>query len=239
MTKFNIEITSDTVCPWCYVGKQKLEKAIKSYKELHPDANDTFDTTWKPFYLNPGSPKTGMPISTPRLQLFTNHTAGIDKTAYYRAKFGDERTTEIFARLSQVGKDVGINFKFGGKTGNTRDSHRLIQLGKSKSPAMQTRIVEELFTAYFENEGDITSHAVLLDAAKKAGFDEKETQEWLKSDKGGKEVDTEVEDAQINQITGVPRFEIQGKYLVGGAQDPEVFLRLFEKIKATEEGAKA
>jgi predicted DsbA family dithiol-disulfide isomerase len=59
MTKFNIEIVSDTVCPWCYVGKQKLEKAIKTYKELHPDSNDEFSTTWMPFYLNPGSPKVG------------------------------------------------------------------------------------------------------------------------------------------------------------------------------------
>jgi predicted DsbA family dithiol-disulfide isomerase len=59
MTQFNIEIVSDTVCPWCYVGKQKLEKAIKTYKELHPNSNDTFSTTWMPFYLNPGAPKTG------------------------------------------------------------------------------------------------------------------------------------------------------------------------------------
>jgi len=222
MTKFDIEIVSDTVCPWCFVGKQKLDQAIKAYKELHPNSNDTFSTTWMPFYLNPGAPKTG-----------------IDKLNYYKSKFGEDRTAMIFERLSQTGKDVGINFKFGGKTGNTRDSHRLIQLGKSKSPAVQTRVVEELFSAYFENEGDITSHDTLLNAAKKAGLDEKEAKEWLKSDKGGKEVDVEVEEARMNQITGVPNFTIQGKYEVGGAQDPGVFLRLFEKIKATEESAKA
>jgi predicted DsbA family dithiol-disulfide isomerase len=163
---------------------------------------------------------------------------GIDKAAYYKAKFGEERTAGIFARLSQVGKDAGINFKFGGKTGNTRDSHRLIQLGKSKSPAIQTRVVEELFSAYFENEGDITSHAVLTSAGVKAGLDEKEVKEWLASDKGGKAVDEEVEQAQRNQISGVPNFTIQGKYEVGGAQDPGVFLRLFEKIKA-EQASKA
>ncbi|TVY48466.1 hypothetical protein LOCC1_G001933 [Lachnellula occidentalis] len=191
MTQFNIEVVSDTVCPWCYVGKQKLEKAISAYKTQHPDSNDTFSTTWMPFYLNPGAPKVG-----------------VDKTAYYRSKFGDDRTELIFERLSQVGKDMGINFKFGGKTGNTRDSHRLIQLGKLKSPAIQTRVVEELFAAYFENEG-------------------------------GKAVDEEVEAAQSQQISGVPNFTIQGKYEIGGAQDPGVFLRLFEKIKATEEGAKA
>ncbi len=59
MTQFNIEVVSDTVCPWCAVGKKKLEKAIKSYKELHPDSNDTFSTTWMPFYLQPDSPKVG------------------------------------------------------------------------------------------------------------------------------------------------------------------------------------
>jgi len=222
MTKFDIEIVSDTVCPWCYVGKQKLEKAIKAYKQLHPDSNDTFSTTWMPFYLNPGAPKTG-----------------IDKAAYFKAKFGEDRTAMIFERLSQVGKDTGINFKFGGKTGNTRDSHRLIQLGKSKSLAVQTRVVEELFAAYFENEGDITSHEVLRNAAVMAGLDEKEANEWLESDKGGKAVDEEVEQAQLNQISGVPNFTLQGKYEVGGAQDSGVFLRLFEKIKAMEEGAKA
>jgi len=222
MTKFNIEVVSDTVCPWCYVGKQKLEKAIQAYKEAHPQSNDEFSTTWMPFYLNPGSPKIG-----------------VDKTAYFKAKFGEERTSMIFERLTQVGKDCGINFKFGGKTGNTRDSHRIIQLGKTKSPAMQTRVIEEFFAAYFEQEGDITNHEILKKAAVKAGLEEKEVTEWLESDKGGKEVDMEVEEAQMNQISGVPNFTIQGKYEVGGAQDPGVFLRLFEKIKATEEGAKA
>jgi len=221
MTKFDIEVVSDTVCPWCYVGKQKLQQAITAYKELHPNSNDTFSTTFMPFYLNPGAPKQG-----------------IDKIAYYKSKFGEDRTAMIFDRLTQVGKDAGINFKFGGKTGNTRDSHRLIQLGKSKSPAMQTRVVEELFSAYFENEGDITSHEVLTKAGVKAGLEEKEVKEWLASDKGGKAVDEEVQQAQLNQISGVPNFTIQGKYEVGGAQDPGVFLRLFEKIKASE-GSKA
>lgn len=145
----------------------------------------------------------------------------------------------MFERLAQVGKECGINFKFGGKTGNTRDSHRLIQLGKTKSPAMQTRVVEEFFAAYFENEADVTSHDVLRKAAVKAGLDEKEVNEWLESDKGGDVVDREVQEAQMNQISGVPNFTIQGKYEVGGAQDAGVFLRLFEKIKAMEEGAKA
>lgn len=59
MTQFNIEVVSDSVCPWCYVGKRKLDAAITAYKQLHPDSGDTFSTTWMPFYLNPGAPKTG------------------------------------------------------------------------------------------------------------------------------------------------------------------------------------
>ncbi|KAI9049079.1 hypothetical protein LZ554_006927 [Drepanopeziza brunnea f. sp. 'monogermtubi'] len=222
MTKFDIEIVTDSVCPWCYVGKKKLDKAIEAYKEVHPNSEDTFSMTWMSFYLDPGAPKIG-----------------VDKIGYYRAKFGRETTDMMFERLSQIGREVGINFKHGGKTGNTRDSHRLIQLGKSKSPAVQTRVVEELFAAYFENEGDITSHDVLLGAAVKAGLDESEAEDWLRSDRGGPEVDREVEQARLKQISGVPNFTVQGKYEIGGVQDPAVFLTLFEKIKAQEEGAEA
>lgn len=162
---------------------------------------------------------------------------GIDKHAYYVAKFGEERTKMIHDRLREQGQVTGIEFNFGGKTGNTRDSHRLIQLAKTKSPAVETRVVEELFRSYFEQAGDITSHDNLRNAAVKAGLDEKEVVDWLKSDKGGEAVDEEVRRAKLEQITGVPNFTLQGKYEVGGAQDPEVFVRLFEKIKATESKA--
>lgn len=203
--------------PQCYVGKKKLEAGISTYKRLHPNTHDTFSTTWLPFYLNPHAPKTG-----------------IDKRAYYAQKFGAERTTAIFERLAAVGKDVGIDFKFGGKTGNTRDSHRLIQLGKTKSPEVQTRVVEELFNAYFEQERDITSHDVLRDAGVKAGLDEVEVKAWLGSELGGEEVDREVAEAQMMGVRGVPNFTLQGKYEIGGAQDAEAFVKVFERVKAME-----
>ncbi|KAL8865691.1 MAG: hypothetical protein Q9174_006753 [Haloplaca sp. 1 TL-2023] len=216
MTNFNISIISDTVCPWCYVGKNKLDRAISTYKSKSSD-DDTFSITWLPFYLNPDAPKTG-----------------IDKRQYYMSKFGSERTPLIFDRLAQAGKDVGIDFKFGGKTGNTRDSHRVIQLAKTKGEGMQTKVVEELFRAYFEEEKDITSHEVLQAAAVKSGLSEIETKEWLGSDKGGNEVDKEVNEAQMMAVSGVPHFTLQGKYEIGGAQDPEAFMQIFEKIKAME-----
>ncbi|PQE33555.1 DSBA oxidoreductase protein [Rutstroemia sp. NJR-2017a WRK4] len=217
MTQFDIAIVSDTVCPWCYVGKQKLEQGIRAYKERHPDSNDTFNISWHPFYLDPEAPKVG-----------------VDKLAWYHAKMGEERATASIARLTEVGKSVGINFSYGGKIGATRDSHRIVQLGKTKSLATQNKVIDSLFKSYFEEEGDPTSHEVLRNVAVRAGLDEKEVDEWLNSDKGGAEVDKEVEEAKRNFISGVPNFTVQGKYEVGGAQDPGVFLRLFEKIKETE-----
>jgi predicted DsbA family dithiol-disulfide isomerase len=197
------------------VGKQRMEKAISAWQKNHSD--DKFTTTWMPFYLNPNAPKKG-----------------IDKQEYFHMRFGPERTKMMQQRLAMIGKADGIDFKFGGKTGNTRDSHRLVQLGKSKSPQMQTRVVEELFKAYFENEQDITSHEVLKQAGIKAGLEEKEVTEWLESDQGGKQVDEEVGNAQSMFISGVPHFTIENRYKLEGAQDPEAFLQVFEAVVASK-----
>lgn len=136
-------------------------------------------------------------------------------------------------RLAQLGAQEGIHFAFGGMTGNTRDSHRLIQLGKTKSPAMQTRVVEELFTAYFEQERDITSRTVLQDCGEKAGLEAAEVEAWLQSDQGGPEVDREVAEAQRDFVTGVPNFTIDGKFEIQGAEDPSAFVEVFEQIEGT------
>lgn len=139
-------------------------------------------------------------------------------------------------RLAQVGKQVGIDFAFGGKTGNTRDSHRLIQLAMTKGEDTQTRVVEELFKAYFEANDDITDHQVLVNAAVKGGLDEAEARDWLQGEKGGAEVDREVAEAQRKFVTGVPNFTIQDAYEVQGAEEPAVFLELFEQIRDAEGG---
>lgn len=150
----------------------------------------------------------------------------------FNMRFGPERSKMMQARLSAVGRAVGIDFKYGGRTGNTRDSHRLIQLAKTKGPETQTRVVEELFRGYFEQEMDITSHLVLRDAGVKAGLDGDEVGRWLESDMGGKEVDREVMEAQMRSISGVPHFTINGKYELGGAQDESAFVEVFRRIKA-------
>ena len=135
-------------------------------------------------------------------------------------------------RVRSIGMDMGINFRFEGKTGRTRDAHRLIQLGKTKSPEMQTQVVEELFKSYWEGQADITSHKDLTEAGVKAGLDEAEVKEWLASDEGGREVDAEAGMARVN---GVPNYMV-GKYSLSGSQEQGAFLKIFHKIKAIEHG---
>jgi len=149
-------------------------------------------------------------------------------------KFSADRVEMIKQRLTVAGQGEGINFSFTGRAGNTRDSHRLIQLGKTKGTEVENKVVTELFRSYFEGEGDITSHVTLIAAAEKAGLATAEVKEWLETGKGGAEVDQEVQKAYANDIHGVPNFTIQDKYDIGGAQEPEVFLSAFARIKKAE-----
>lgn len=192
---------------------------MKQHREKNP--SDTFTTSWHPFYLNPDAPKTG-----------------IDKGAYYAQKFGPQRTQVMQGHLSKLGKAVGIDFAFRGKTGNTRDSHRLIQLGKTKGEAVQTRVVEELFNAYFEKNEDITNLDTLIARGVKAGLPEEEVKEWMHSNRGGPEVDKEVTDAKRQFISGVPNFTVNGKYEIQGAEEPQAFLQVFGEVKDGAESKK-
>lgn len=171
----------------------------------------------------------------------------------YSQKFGPQRATAIFSRLSAVGESEGIKFNFGGNTGKTRDSHRLLwyagQLEEAKratvtvpaassTPApvggLQTRVAEKLFRAYFEDEKNITDPRVLLEAGVEAGLEREVVQKLLDSEEGGAEVDSEAKMAARRLVTGVPYYSIQAKYSVEGADEPETFLKVFEQIKEDE-----
>ncbi|OOF89940.1 hypothetical protein ASPCADRAFT_410504 [Aspergillus carbonarius ITEM 5010] len=227
MTNFNIQIISDTVCPWCYVGFRRLSRAIAIHKTAHP--TDTFTLNWHAFYLNPASP------SFP----------GLDKTEFYKSKFGADRATAIFGRLAAVGQADGIAFSFGGRTGNTRDSHRLLWYAGQREKegtvtatteegtvgGLQTRVAEQLFRAYFEEEKNITDREVLVQAAVGAGLERAAVEQLLGSEEGGKEVDLEAERARRQLVTGVPYYMVQGQYAVEGADEPDTFLEVFEQVK--------
>ncbi len=203
---------------------------------LHQQSNpsDKFILQWTAFYLNPNLPKF----------------PGMMKQEMDLAKFGPERMAAIHSHLTSVGAGEGIAFRFGGKAGNTRDSHRLLWYAgqveqmrrgeKANAPAstsgvgIQTRVVENLFRAYFEDEQNITDPIVLSEAGVGAGLDSHEVDRLLASDQGGREVDLEAMMAAQRLVSGVPFFLIQGKYAVTGANEPDVFLRAFQQVKGEE-----
>ncbi|KAK3384994.1 DSBA-like thioredoxin domain-containing protein [Podospora didyma] len=221
MTNFNIKVVSDAICPWCYLGTKRLERAISLYKQDIPGgANDTFTITYFPFYLDPTLPKTP-----------------VDSKAYLAKKIGADRMAMAHARLKTLGEAEGICFSLNGKLGNTRDAHRLVQLAKTKSNETQNRVMAALFKSYFEEDADITSQATLLAAGEKAGLDKSEVKQWLDDGKGGDEVDSEVEQAYRDGVRGVPNFTINGQYEISGAQDAEKFLEEFLRVKRSSPDA--
>ena len=162
-------------------------------------------------------------------------------------KFGAERSAAMIKRLTAIGEGEGIAFSYGGNTGSTRDSHRLLWYagqqeakngGSDKSAGVvggvQSRVAESLFKAYFEEEKNVTDRAVLTEAAVQAGFDRAEIEKFLESEAGAAEVDAEAQTAARRLVGGVPYFSIQGKYSVEGADEPRAFLEIFDQVKWAE-----
>lgn len=135
-------------------------------------------------------------------------------------------------RLQIMGKEEGINFTNQGRVGRTRDSHRIVQLGRTKGNETENKVVREVMKMYFEEGGDITSHDDLVKAAGKAGIEEGEAREWLSSEKGGKEVDGEVQEAYRMGVSGVPHVVINDKVEVHGAEDVSAFLDALKKARS-------
>ncbi|KAG0481402.1 hypothetical protein HPP92_012260 [Vanilla planifolia] len=199
-----IDISSDTVCPWCFVGKKNLEKAISLVNEQY-----NFEVRWHPFFLNPNAPKEG-----------------IKKSDYYKEKFGASKSELILSRMKEVFRGLGFEYDTAGLTGSTLDSHRLISFAAGQGYGKQNELVEELFQNYFVQGKYIGDNQVLLDAANKVGI-ERAAELINDPSKGLKEVNEELQ-TYSSHITGVPHFLINGSYQLSGGQPPEVFLRAFE-----------
>ena len=211
-----IDIVSDTVCPWCFIGKRRLEKALA---EVAPGTD--IRIAWRPFQLNPDMPE-----------------GGVDRKEYLEAKFGGETgAKKVYDAINQAGASEDIAFNFPGipRTPNTVNSHRLIE--KSGHDGKQDAVVEALFKAYFLDGRDIGDVEELTKIAVEAGMDEAETRSYLESDEDVQRVRDEDAMARRMGIQGVPCFILNRKYAVSGAQDPEVFLRAFAQIAAEGEEA--
>ncbi|CAG9991561.1 unnamed protein product [Clonostachys byssicola] len=211
MAKINVKVISDSVCPFCYLGKTRLDRAIAQHQAASPA--DTVSVSWQAFYLNPNAPTKSLPLNE-----------------YLASRFGPDRIGPMHSHMKALGAQEGIDFTFKSRTGNTRDSHRLVKFGKAKDA--EHKVVGEIMKMYFEQGGDITSHADLVAAAERAGLDGAEAKAWLDEGKGGKEVDEEVSKAYDMGIHGVPKFIVNGKYQIDGAQEFSVFADTLRKAAA-------
>jgi predicted DsbA family dithiol-disulfide isomerase len=204
-----VDIVSDVICPWCYIGKRRLERALA----LRPEVS--IDTSWRPFQLNPDMP-----------------SEGIDRRAYLAAKFGGSAHAErIYANVTEVGASVGIPFAFDRirRTPNTRDAHRLIRHAMTQGRA--DAVVEGLFESYFTAGRDIGDRETLAEIAGEAGLDARETSAWLASSAELEQVLAEDRSARRLGINAVPCFIFEGQYAVSGAQEPEFFLPVFDLMR--------
>jgi predicted DsbA family dithiol-disulfide isomerase len=208
----HLDIFSDTICPWCYVGKRRLARALAARPQ------PKLAVRWRAFQLNPGMPADGMV-----------------RERYIDAKFGSsERAKRIYEAVSAVGASEGINFNFEAikRTPNTILSHRLLR--KASKEGLQDELLEAMFQAYFVDGRDIGSARVLTEVGESVGLEKAGA--YLASNEGGEEVRAEDSLARRQGINGVPCFIFNYRFLLSGAQEPESFFQLFDLAREDEAG---
>jgi predicted DsbA family dithiol-disulfide isomerase len=203
-----IDVVSDTICPWCFIGKRRLERAL----DLRTDID--FQVQWRPFRLDPTIPREG-----------------VERKAYLRAKFGEgPEVAQRGETIRLLGERENIAFDFDriAQTPNTTDSHRLIRW--AGTAGVQNTIVDSLFSAYFEEGRDIGDPAILEWIAARAGMDSDLVRELLRQDADRELVEREDALAHRMGIQGVPAFIFANKYLVSGAQEPEALTSAIDRV---------
>jgi len=213
---FTIEIYSDVVCPWCYVGKRRLERALSQ-------VGGDITTTWRPFQLNPTMPKEGM-----------------DRTAYLEAKFGSlDSFRQLEEHVLAAGASERISFAFEkiARTPNTFAAHRLIWFAEREG--CQDAMVDALFRGYFEEGADIGSIAMLVQLAGQAGLSREVVERFLQSNEGTTEVKAEEAAGHKLGIRGVPYFVVDGTYAISGAQPVDIFVSALQRVAVDRAERKA
>jgi predicted DsbA family dithiol-disulfide isomerase len=208
-----VDVVSDVVCPWCFIGQKRLDKAISdSGVEVH--------VNWRPFQLDPTIPPEGR-----------------DRHEYMLGKFGsEERIREIHARIEPMGEAEGISFAFDAikVAPNTLDAHRVIRWAGAAGEAIQNRLVRRLFQLNFEEGKNLGDASVLIEAAREAGMDAAIVETLLPTDADVEAVQGEIATASRMGVTGVPCFLLEGKYAVMGAQDAETLADAIRQVAAAK-----
>lgn len=202
-----LDIFSDPVCPWCYIGKANLDRALEAHAD-HP-----FRIEWHPFQLNPDMP-----------------AEGVDKHDYLAAKFGEDRLVQMHLRLKEASRAAGaeIDPDTPRRMPNTLNAHRLIHWAGLEG--RQTAVVSAIMRAYWREGRDIGNAAVLADIAAAAGMDRAVTARLLASDADADDIRARDSDARAKGVSAVPTFLIAQQYVVSGAQPPEVWARVIEEL---------
>jgi len=203
-----LDIISDPICPWCYIGKARLDQAIAE------TGIDPFDVSWRIFQLNPTMPREGM-----------------DRQEYLKAKFGGAEGAErVYSHVRKVAEETGLAIDFDGirRTPNTFDAHRLIRWARTSGN--QSAVVQQIFRRYFEDGEDISSHDVLLDVAEAAGMDRAVVGQLLSGDVDRELLEEEEDAARRMGVNGVPCFIIGGRYVLQGAQDSETWKNVIREL---------
>ncbi|PZA09421.1 disulfide bond formation protein DsbA [Rhodopseudomonas palustris] len=205
-----IDVVSDVVCPWCYIGKKRIEQAIALAPEV------PVELIYRPFFLNPWVPREG-----------------ISRDEYLTKKFGSpERYKEIAGRIAETAAQEGLEYhpERVQRQPNTIDCHRLIHWASAigQGPAMKQRLME----LYFRDGGDLTDPEVLVQAAAECGLDADDIRARLATDQDIEEVSAQAQEATEKGISGVPTYVFMHQYAVSGAQEPALIARAIRKLSA-------
>jgi len=213
-----VDAVADFICPWCYLGKIRLEKALS-----HIQGEDQPRVLWHPFQLNPDMPAHGMSLDD-----------------YLDKRFGGLELVQPFLdELTEVGKQEGISFRFDQlkRVPNTLNAHRLIHIAGPGE--VQNRLVDLLFSNFFEHGRDIGDTDLLCVLGREAGFDAAMLGRFQKSESGLQEVHAQEKHLRKLGVSGVPNYILNGKYAVAGAQDADALVRVIGEVMFDTESSQA
>jgi predicted DsbA family dithiol-disulfide isomerase len=212
-----VDVYSDVVCPWCYIGKRRFERGLEIARESGVDAEVVL--TYRPFQLDPGA---------------APGVAGPVFDAYARKFGGPEQAERIIDHVTGIAAGEGLGFRMDrALRANTLAAHRLLwYAARPESPVAQDVVKERLLQAYFVDGLHVGDTEVLADLAAEVGFDRDDVADFLDSDAGTVEVASELDDGRELGVTAVPTYVINGTWAVPGAQEPETFAKVIEKMAA-------